>query len=55
MIIVSNILAAALSASAIDTSKLAVENCDAGEMYEFNKGECNLTLSNNGENPISHS
>jgi hypothetical protein len=52
VLIVPYFLAVIAAAGPGHAPRLAVENCDAGEVYAFNKAECNIALSNNSDAPI---
>jgi len=45
-------LAALASSAAATPTKLWVEDCTFADTYAFNKAECELTLSNQGDKPI---
>jgi len=45
-------LLGAIFTAAAGPSHLAIENCQVGEIYAFNHGECDVALSNEGDKPI---
>ena len=53
MVLVPLLFALAAAAGSGTGSELVVEDCDVGEIYAFNSGECEIALSNNGDKPIS--
>jgi|SRR5579885_485888 hypothetical protein len=41
-----------VAAPVAPASQLAIENCDVGEIYAFNHGECEIVLSNTGDRSV---